>query len=389
MPPRWQSLAVAAVAAISGAAAAVAHRPDDPLAREVDGWAERVRDHYPNRMPAAELLRPSLWKGPVVPTAYHLAYVLVPSADAVLGLNVLAFAAAVGLFHRAVAAGGGHPLAALLAALGWAAAPGHRYLFGYYFAEPLVSLLGVTPFALLLARPGRPLVIGLAGGVLLLARPTFLLVLALVPVVWWTTAGGPARTRLGWAGRYAAGVLVVWLPWVVRNWLVLGAFVPFTVEGGQTLFHGSYLPVEEDRWQVLRELPEVKPLVDAAPADPVGRMRYFAGLARAQILADPAGQAVRCVRKGLKFWVYLPPGEWLPTWKTGLAAGAVLLLGGWAGWRHRRVPAVRWAAAWVVGLWAVHAAVFGAARYHFPVLPMALFLAASAFFPPPPPAGRV
>ena len=111
-------------------------------------------------------------------------------------------------------------------------------------------------------------------------------------------------------------------------------------------------------------------------------MRYFSGLAKRQILADIPGQAVRCVRKGIKFWMVLEPGSWVPGWKTGLAAAVYLPLGLYAAWRHRRLSALRWAAVWVLGLWAMHAAVFGVVRYNFPVMPMMFVLAASAVWPP-------
>jgi len=40
----------------------------------------------------------------------------------------------------------------------------------------------------------------------------------------------------------AAGVLVVILPWTIRNFVVFDRFVPISTGGGQVLYEGSYLP---------------------------------------------------------------------------------------------------------------------------------------------------
>jgi hypothetical protein len=383
MSSRGCTLVVAVLAFATARSAAFVTKPADPREMERDNWAAKVQAAWPNPISFRDVVtEPSLWKGPIVPTIFHFSYWVWPSSESILVANALAFAFAAGMLHRVFTLFG-HPLAATAAVVCWMAMPQHHLLFGHYFSEPLVAALSALPFSLLLLRPNWAVRIGMLMGVLLLARPPFLLVVVLVPFVNWFLARGTSQNRFAWATRYTLGTLLTFLPWGIRNLLVIGSFVPFTVEGGQTLFHGSYLAVDEPRWQVFHELPEVKALLADAPSEPVARMQYLSGLAKSQVLADPFGQAVRCVRKSLRFWVYLQSDSWRVDWKTATMTLILFVGASVALWRER-TPIVVWSLTWVFGLWAMHSVVFGAMRYNFPVMPLMMFAAASAIWPPKP-----
>jgi hypothetical protein len=373
---------VALVAIVYGSGIAFFQATTDLAALDLDGWAVKTQ-HYPHgEMPFSALVtEPSLWKGPIIPTLYHGAYYVWPSPYSVIGLNVLAFGIASGLLYQLFSTLGDQR-AALVAVMAWIFMPQNRILFAYYFAEPLVGFLSVVAFWLIVRHSQRAFWIGIAMAVLLLARPPFLLIAVLVPLLVFGFQPGSRTQRLKWCGRYLFGFLIAYLPWVIRNALVLGAFVPFTVEGGQTLFHGTCLSCEEDRWQVLNQTPEVQRLLEAAPTDPVQRMHYFSGLAKKQFWDNPLGQLRFCSRKALKFWMYLPVGSWLPEWKTGTFAILALLMAGWTVYRDGRKPVVYWSTAWILGLWGIHTIVFSVLRYNFPVFPMLVFLAGSAVWRP-------
>jgi hypothetical protein len=343
---------------------------------DVDGWAEKVTDWYPNRLPVAELFRgPSLWKGPIIPTLYHASYVVWPSVYSPIVFNVLGFGFAAFLLHRILVRAGLHPVAVTLGVALWAVYPPFRYLYSMYFAEPVIAALSAILLGLVVHRPERAFVAGLCAGVLLLGRPPFLLVVALIPPIQF--AAGQRRRAIA----FCLGAALTFLPWGIRNYVVTGVYVPFTVEGGQTLFHGSYLPLDDVHWQTFKEDPEVAKLEKAAPKEPVLRMKYLAGLAKEQVLADPLGQCVRSLRKAQRFWMEVDADTFVPIWKTGLAAAVLLPLAAVGAWRNRRVPVLRWMLVWIFGLWAMHAAVFGILRYSYPVFPLMTVLAAGAVWP--------
>ena len=83
---------------------------------------------------------------------------------------------------------------------------------------------------------------GVAWGLLLLGRPAFLYFLPLLPL--WFRLNRPAlpeqRRRLAaGGGALAAALLAVVLPWTVRNYAVLGDFVPVSTNGGLVFWSGN------------------------------------------------------------------------------------------------------------------------------------------------------
>ncbi|HTK31760.1 MAG TPA: glycosyltransferase family 39 protein [Candidatus Saccharimonadaceae bacterium] len=90
-------------------------------------------------------------------------------------------------------------------------------------------------------RPGRALGVGLAWGVATLARPTALLLPALVAVWAWIPLGLTlaARDRVRQLLFVALGVALVVGPWTLRNAAVMHAFVPVTTGGGRAFLDSN------------------------------------------------------------------------------------------------------------------------------------------------------
>jgi hypothetical protein len=349
------------------------------LPLDLDGWGHRVKDLQEGES-RLDLLTaaPSVWKGFLIPFIYGLAYCVAPVPEAPLVVNVLAFAGAAGLFFLGFCALGAGRLGAAAAVLLWLLYAPHHWIFGYYLAEPLLALLLSLAFVCAgqaLKRENLRLVFltGLLCGALLLARAPYLLGAALVAALCWYYF---PRRRLAAVSLFSAGVVVVLMPWAVRNYVVLGEFIPFTTEGGLALFIGTYVPGDDAAIAGVRENAEFVALEKAQrDLGPVESDRYWKRLALEQVAEDPLGQLELCGKKALHFWVYLPPHSWAPAWKTGLAAGLALPLACIGAIGGRRRLLVQLATAWVIGLWALHTLVHAELRYNFPVLPITFLLA--------------
>ena len=355
---------------------------DFPL--DVDGWAKITHQGFSDTEILRQLIgHPSLWKGPIVPTIYGLVYIAIDNPYTPIGVNILGFALSVGLLHRMMILHGGNHYAAFISIIMWVIFPPFRQLYGYYFAEPLIALFSTILFALVLSRPYRPFAIGLFAGIVLLARSPMLLVVLAIP---WTVAMPNGWNRRSWAMLYMLGLAITFAPWGIRNAIVTGTYIPFTAEGGLTMYHGTHLEAESIHWEKLVQQPEVAKLHANAPTDehPGEKMHYWSGLAKEQVVADLPGQMLHGLRKTMRFWMNVPDGEWLPTWKSGIPMLIVLPLGFYTMIRDRRHRIVKMMTLWIIGLWAMHAVVFGLLRYSYPVMPMMLFLAASSYWRPAP-----
>jgi hypothetical protein len=346
---------------------------------DLDGWGHLIGPIQASGHRFAALFsEPSLWKGPVVPFVFGLSYYLIPCGDTVLVFNVAAFALAAGCLFTAFTALGAGRYTAALAVLLWVFYLPHRYVFGYYYAEPFLSLLVAGVFLLagrLITRPAWPAAFacGALAGLLLLSRAPYLLVVLALPVWLWFHLGAK---RVGYVALFVLGLVLTFSPWTVRNYLVHGEFIPFTLEGGKILFQGSYLAGDDSIMDNLRQIPEYNEIEKTEVGkSAVEQYRYWQALALEQIRRDPAGQLRLCLRKALRFWVYLPDHSWVPSWRTGVVAALCLplaLLGVVGQWRS---PLVQLCAVWAGGLWLFHTLVHAELRYNFPVLPM-MFLAA-------------
>ena len=86
------------------------------------------------------------------------------------------------------------------------------------------------------APPSRWLLLGVALGVAALVRGVALPFLVVPALMWWITAGlRTALRRVGWA---TLGIVLVVMPWTVRNVLVMGAPIVLSTDGPFVLFNG-------------------------------------------------------------------------------------------------------------------------------------------------------
>jgi 4-amino-4-deoxy-L-arabinose transferase-like glycosyltransferase len=118
--------------------------------------------------------------------------------------------------------------------------------------EPLFTMLVaflLARFWVLTERPG--LRIGFSCGVLAglasLVRPTGLVVLAGLGLGWLVQSGYRALRSWKALVMVGVGVAVIVLPWTIRNYRVVGSFVPVAVGTGEQFFLGSLLETD-GRW---------------------------------------------------------------------------------------------------------------------------------------------
>jgi hypothetical protein len=377
--PLWTALLAGAVVATIGAVHVVFELRQRTYPLDLDGWG-----HLVGRLQAehawGELWRePSLWKGPVIPFVIGLVYYLVPNPLSPIVLNVFAAAGTAVLLVLGLGRLGASPRMVAGAVTVWALYPPHRFVPAYYYAEPIVAWLTAAVVVAVGMSAVRmqarwALIAGALAGLLLLSRPPFL-GLVLVSAVFLHLH---TRRRVrGIAAAFLLSVLVVWAPWPIRNAVAERAFVPFTTEGGKIAFQGFWVDGDDAIMDDLRRMPAYQALeLAGGRLPPIEEYKYWQKLAFEELRRDPFGQVRLTVKKALRFWMYVPAGHWLPTWKTAVFACAMLPLAGVALWRRRDQFIVQLAALPVVGLWSVHLVLHTELRYNYPVLPYALVLAA-------------
>jgi 4-amino-4-deoxy-L-arabinose transferase-like glycosyltransferase len=148
---------------------------------------------------------------------------------------------------------------ALVGALAVAVYPALLEYQGMLMSEPLAaSLLSGGVLAALWAWDGgrwRWLMPGVLFGALALTRPEYLAIAGLVAlVVFAREAQGDWRVSLVRAAIFLLGLVVIVVPWTVRNAVALDRFVPISTGGGQVLFAGTYLPSDGDPEKVGAEV---------------------------------------------------------------------------------------------------------------------------------------
>lgn len=178
---------------------------------------------------------------PVVLAVFYVALGAHPQAAAVLGAIldwaaiVVAAGAASRLLRPAFAAGAVAGMCFYPGALAYSPVLGTEHLTALLFTG-VVVLLGF-------ARPSirTALVAGLLEGALLLTRPEFGVAMAAVIAVW-VLRSVPARRIPALAAVTAAGILACVGPWIVRNAVRFGEFIPTASKGGLTFYLGTLAP---------------------------------------------------------------------------------------------------------------------------------------------------
>lgn len=248
----------------------------------------------------------------------------------------------------------------------------------------IAVLLGTL---VLLARGSIPAG-GLALGAAVLVRPFALPVVAIVAV---------ARRSVRAAAVVAVLVLVVQVPWVVRNAIVLDAFVPSSTNAGDTLCIDhrdggdggfAFAPecfaglddVPPDRIEVERNERNLREAVDWVVENPGDEVRRWPDRAVELLRHDHAAlDAVEseghrpfipvALRDALRiaadaFYMVVAP--------VGAVGGAWLLAA-----RRRRTPATILVVGTAVTLLAVPVLLYGLTRFHVPALPLLAISAAA------------
>lgn len=281
----------------------------------------------------------------------------------------------------------------LVAALGFALYPVLAFVPSQISAAALYVVLFLL-FLWLLARAARTgrlgdaALAGLVGGLNVLARAEFALVLPLA-LAWLIVARTPGAWRS--AGVFAVCAVAVLVPWTVRNAVVVEKATPLTTSGGWNLWvghmpgavgtHVSYaVPVPTP-------VPEVERAIEAVPVSD----RYEADVdavygraAREQIAADPLRSIRLGARKLWLFWGHFGgddvayPGAASPLfWGSWWLLVPPFLVGLWRSMREtpRRHGFLY---AYLAVQSAVAAVFFVLPRYRLAVIPVMLLFAAHA-----------
>jgi hypothetical protein len=226
----------------------------------------------------------------------------------------------------------------------------------WYYASQLLSesflefALVFTTWLTLCTSSRRSLAWAAGAGVMatiaMLARPTGI---------------GPVAVLVGWlARRFPRGALVMvlvaflaWLPWPIRNYARLGAFVPFQTMGGVALYDSHSEQPPSVAWSFMAEHPELGEL---------GLEHHFMQ-ATVQIVRDDPQAFVS--RLGRAVVEYLGPilDRRPELWFHRFALLALFPALFWSHWRRRlALPAALWA---VFGLLIIPIVVN--VRYRFPL----------------------
>jgi hypothetical protein len=379
--PAWGLALLAGLIGIAIAGySAHAQAANRTYALDIDGWGELVtRLQQPGARGVLDLFHdPSFWRGPIIPFIFGLVYAIVPTPSSVLAFNALAAGlAAAGLVVTFTWLGMPRLLAAG-AVVFWLLYVPHHLIYGYYFAEPLIAVLSTLTFAavawaLCRGRTGLAALAGAMAGILVLARPPFLLTLMAVTLFMWLSKRGAFRLMLA----FGIALALVYAPWPLRNVMVNGALIPFTGDGSQAFFEGTWVPGDAQSMGTLREMPEFREIERQVGTlgSPVKAYKEWQRRAFAQALADPIAQVRLFIRKALRFWVFLEPYRWRASLKTGAVAALMLPLALIGAWRGRRALVVQLSLLWILGLWLFHSLVYAELRYNYAVFAMTLMLA--------------
>lgn len=279
--------------------------------------------------------------------------------------QVAAGTLAVWLVYRLAGALGG-PLTGGLA--GWAMALYPTYIIVTTIPESVVLLSTCLAAVLLLAwrlwekpGPGRAVAAGLALGLLALGRPQALLLLPALLV--WLAVKRPVPARLSrLAALCCLGAGLVVIPWVARNWVVLGGPAFLSTNGGRTCWLGNnpfttgsggdvyadklaaYLGLPRDpSWPEILEFPTGYPFprgleARAATLPEQALERAFYRAAVEYVRAEPAEWLALEGRKLLSLWWFRPnlganpqyQDEWTAAYRLVYAAVAFVALAGLA-----------------------------------------------------------
>jgi len=197
---------------------------------------------------------------------------------------------------------------ARLAAIGLAIEPFNVFFTGLALTETLYTalLLGVMLLLARLLRDRRLWAAAAAGGLIglaILLRPALLLFPPFLLVFFLILIRPLKEAALRWILLAACAAVLV-LPWTIRNFVALGAFVPTTTQGGESLWESNNPKADGGPMMDQGIFPE-----DLDKLPEVERDRALGRAAREFILANPGRFLGSCARRFIRFWNVLPNFE--------------------------------------------------------------------------------
>jgi 4-amino-4-deoxy-L-arabinose transferase-like glycosyltransferase len=273
------------------------------------------------------------------------------------------------------------------------------------WSEPLFSLLLIA-FTLSFLRTLRfPVarlfaLTGVLLGLTILARPSMQFYPLVVFILTFWNLGKQWRVAVKGLGILSITLAIVLAPWIIRNYLVFGHFIPASTQGGYPLFESNHALGEPDflRYRVHNESatvliktlePRIGPTSDPSTiflhAWMNGMSEYEVEQVAQQqaiqiILAHPDRYVILCLVRFIRLWFNLGYGT-PSSWQSYMAAvaNAVLLMLALAAFLFHQGPWVKRAAP-LVAVVAFNTAVYTATqalvRYSMPVMPYVILAAA-------------
>jgi hypothetical protein len=273
------------------------------------------------------------------------------------------------------------------------------------FVVMLWLAVDVAPQAEGERTPRRRFLSGAVFGLCCLCRPTFLAYLPLACAGWIATRWGRKPDRAPTAGRgpdlpgwFAAGLILVLAPWMVRNAIVLGKPTPATTHGGYTLLLAnnpvfyqevvarpwgtSWNGESLDEWvnEMEREISQANPPV----VGEVSRDKWMNARAFRNIAEEPGWFVRASLWRVARLWDVQPHGAQaagLPAaLRRGMAGFYLLVLIGLAigAWSLCRREYETWfpLLGLLLSVTLVHAVYWTDMRMRAPVVPVIAFVAA-------------
>ena len=274
--------------------------------------------------------------------------------------------------------------AALLAALGYALYLPEIYLLTHLWSEPLfTTVLAAHTYCLIVAldtnKWKRWLLSGLTLGMATLVRPTTQLYLLVVVLVIMLVGRGRRTARLRSLALLVVSCATMLAPWVARNYVQFGAFIPTTTKGGYMLYYGNYgLP--RDDYLVEWSDRELKDYIAASGMSEIEVDRWSRRKAIETVSQYPLRFTILSLVRLLRFWFNIGYGHPPTLLSLGALAWNGSLLGLMAAayiWHRDSWVTLYWPVLALIGtVVGTHLISHGLIRYSFPIIPYVLLPAA-------------
>jgi len=256
------------------------------------------------------------------------------------------------------------------------------YYSGYVLTETLFIFLLALSMLLLVKTLDKTslklqIITGCLWGIAALTRPVALLVLPFI--LFWLGLG-----RLRYRKPFLKEFTVIFLfmlmtiaPWTIRNYIVLGEFVPVTTQGGWVLYESNNPLATGGTWENVRP-----PIMDELEGlSETEWNRYLSKAAKKYIREHPGRFLALAVRKQLRFWSLVPNAYTHQSWKYKLISlgsyGLILplaVLGIFLSLKKSKKAAILFLPVLCFAL--IHMIFLGSIRYRVPIMPYMIIFAA-------------